>query len=64
MPTYYDDNFGTWDIHDEEDIAFYHKTQSASVWKECQECGERVKLRPNYGICNTCADAIEGGFAY
>jgi hypothetical protein len=60
-PTYVDDNFGTWEIEDEGDVAFYQQVQRESVWKKCQGCGRRVKLRPNYGICNSCADRLEQG---
>ena len=64
MPTYYDDNFGHWDIEDEDDVEFYHRVQRESVWKTCKRCGDRVKLRPDYAICNSCADAIERGYDY
>jgi hypothetical protein len=61
-PTYYDDNFGHYEIQDEDDVAFYHKVQRESVWKNCQRCDRRVKLRPDYGICNSCADKAERGW--
>jgi hypothetical protein len=65
MPrSYYDDNFGHYDIRDEDDVAFYHEMQRQSVWKECRRCGRRVKLRRDYAICNSCADAIERGGDY
>ncbi len=64
MTGYYDDNFGWYDIESEEDIEFYHQVQRQSVWKNCQDCGKRVKLKPDYGICNSCADAIEQGYQY
>lgn len=62
--TYYDDNFGHWEIDSEEDIEFYHKVQKESVYKKCAQCGRRVKLRPQYSICNSCADHNErfGGY--
>jgi rRNA maturation endonuclease Nob1 len=60
--TYVDDNFGTYEIESEEDIEFYHQVQKESVWKTCQGCGRRVKLRPDYGICNSCADKAERGW--
>jgi hypothetical protein len=47
--TYYDDNFGFYDIESEEDVEFYHAVQKESVWKNCQRCGAKVKLRPDYG---------------
>jgi len=59
--TYIDDNFGEWDIRDQDDLDFYHSVQAESVWKTCGDCGSRVKLRPHYGICNSCADRAERG---
>lgn len=58
---YYDDNFGHWDMEDEDDIRFYHQVQRESVWKTCSRCERRVKLRPDYGICGSCADRMEMG---
>ena len=60
----YDDNFGEWEIEDEEDMEFYREVQRESVWKICAKCGKKVKLRPNYGICNECADKIERGMDF
>lgn len=63
MPrSYYDDNFGHYEIEDEDDVRFYHKVQKESVWKTCGGCGRRVKLRRDYGICNSCADKMERGY--
>ena len=60
--TYIDDNFGVWsDMDDPEAVAFYHRTQKESVWKKCQHCKRRVKLRPDYVICNACAEKVEQG---
>ena len=64
MPTYYDDNFGHWDIEDEDDLEFYHQVQEESVEKECQGCGGIFKLRPDYGYCNSCADKRERGWDF
>lgn len=58
---YYDDNYGAYDIQDEEDIAFYHETQRKSVSKKCKGCGRMVRIKPDYAYCNSCADAIERG---
>lgn len=60
--SYYDDNFGRYEIESEEDIEFYHQVQRESVRKKCQGCGRTVKLRPDYGYCNSCADKIEHGW--
>ena len=60
--TYYDDNYGTWEGMDDPDmVAFYHKTQAASVRKKCQHCGRMVKIRRDYAICNACAEKVEQG---
>ena len=61
MTMYYDDNFGEYDIQDEEDIEFYHRVQNESVEKVCECCGRTVRLRPDYGICNSCAEILERG---
>jgi hypothetical protein len=61
MASYYDDNYGFYDIEDAEDIAFYHRTQRESVEKRCQGCGRLVHIRPEYAYCNSCATAIEQG---
>lgn len=60
--TYCDDNFGDYEIRDEDDIAFYRSVQAESVKKTCQGCGRTVKLRPDYAYCNTCATKREQGF--
>lgn len=58
---YYDDNYGHWNNMDEEGmVEFYHQVQKDSVWKNCKQCGEKVKIRRNYSICNSCADMNEG----
>ena len=59
---YYDDNFGFYDIRDEDDVAFYHEMQRQSVRKKCQGCGRTVKIKPDYAYCNSCADKLERGF--
>jgi hypothetical protein len=61
---FYDDNYGVYDIRDQDDIDFYFETQRNSVWKTCERCGRRVKIRRDYAICNSCADAIEKGLDY
>jgi len=64
MPTYYDDNFGHYKIESEEDVEFYKEVQRTSVWKKCLRCERKVRLRPDYVICNRCADADERGWGY
>jgi len=62
MATYYDDNFGNYDIESEEDIEFYHQVQEESVQKVCKGCGRRVRIRYDYAYCNSCAEKIERGY--
>ena len=61
MPIAYDDNFGEYDIRDEEDIEFYRQMQATNVWKTCVDCGRKVKIQPHYECCNSCANIREGG---
>ncbi len=61
-PQFYDENFGHWDDMDDPDtVRFYKQVQRESVMKNCRICNRRVKLRPEYDICNTCADILEHG---
>jgi len=64
MSEYYDDNFGCWDMDDdqEEQQAFYRKVQDESTWKVCSICDEDVKILPQYDKCNSCMDKLEGGY--
>jgi len=63
MPSYHDDNFGHWeDMDDEENQEFYQQVQQESIKKICEGCGNTVMLRPDYVICNSCADQLEGGY--
>ena len=57
--TYYDDNFGEWDIEDEDDIRFYFQVQEENVLKTCVICGREVMLRPEYDKCNSCMEQME-----
>jgi hypothetical protein len=60
--TYIDDNYGVWDDMDDPDMVnFYHQIQRESVVKTCDGCGHKVKIRPEYGYCNGCADILERG---
>ena len=60
--TYVDHNYGVYTIDDESDIEFYHQVQKESVLKTCRGCGAQVRLRPDYVICNNCADKAEMGW--
>lgn len=58
---YYDDNYGEWDIQDEDDLAFYHERQRTNIRKKCSGCGKMVRIQPDYAYCNSCATKIERG---
>jgi len=60
--TFVDDNFGTYNIQDEEDIEFYRSVQQRSVRKKCQGCGRTVKILPHYAYCDSCATKREQGY--
>ena len=67
MP-YYDDNFGMWEGMDpgdpdyEDNLRFYKRVQRTNVRKKCQGCGRMVRIQPQYGYCNSCADKRERGY--
>ena len=63
MPAYYDDNFGFWHDMDDPDMRdFYRQVQKESKVKTCQGCGRKVRIRPQYAYCNSCADKREQGW--
>jgi len=62
MASYYDDNFGHYEIEDEEDVEFYFQVQRESVKKACAGCGRSVRLRPGYAYCDSCATKREQGY--
>lgn len=62
MASYYDDNYGWYEIESPEDVEFYHQTQRESVRKKCKGCGRIVKIKREYAYCNSCADKIEKGY--
>lgn len=66
MPrSYYDDNYGHWeDMDDPDNVAFYHQRQRTNVKKKCDGCGRTVRIQPDYGYCNSCADKREKGWNY
>ena len=61
MKTYYDDNFGAWDIENADDVEFYRQIQHTNVEKTCIRCGDLVHIQPQYDICGSCADILESG---
>jgi hypothetical protein len=60
-PSYYDENFGFYDIEDQDDLDFYLENQNRSKTTKCKGCGRSVKLLPDYVYCNSCATIIERG---
>ena len=63
MPrSYYDDNYGHWEGMDDPDMQeFYQETQRNSIRKKCHGCGRMVKIRRDYGYCNSCCEKLERG---
>ncbi len=61
MGRFVDDNFGTYEIEDEDDIKFYRDVQERSVETTCRGCGRKVKLLPGYAYCDSCARKREQG---
>lgn len=63
MASYYDDNFGTYDMDDDPEgtAAFYRDVQARSVRKRCAGCDRMVKILPHYAYCDSCASKIERG---
>lgn len=62
MAIYIDDNFGTYTIECEEDIAHYRDVQRRSVRKTCRGCGRKVRLLPDYVYCDSCTRKVEQGW--
>jgi hypothetical protein len=58
---HYDDNFGHWDIEDDDDLEHYRRTQATNVEKKCAGCRRTVMLQPQYGYCDSCATKREHG---
>jgi hypothetical protein len=61
MPSYYDENFGWYEIESQDDVDFYFEVQRQSKSKKCKGCGRMVKIRPEYAYCNSCSTTIERG---
>jgi hypothetical protein len=64
MRSYYDENFGHWDIEDEDDVEMYRRFQRTNVLKTCRTCEREVMLQPQYDQCDGCATREEQGLAY
>ena len=61
MPSYYDDNYGEWEIRDQDDVDFYRQTQRSNVRKKCKGCGRWVRIQPDYALCDSCCTKLEHG---
>lgn len=59
--TYFDDNFGHWEMESDDDLRFYRQVQRQSVTKTCEGCKRKVRILPQYAYCDRCATAIERG---
>lgn len=64
MTSHYDDNYGWYEGMDDPVMqSFARQVAKESVWKVCRQCKNRVKLRPDYDLCNSCAENMERGGA-
>ena len=61
MPTFSDDNFGTYEIFDDDDVEWYNRVQEASILKICIGCHQEVYILPQYAYCDYCATRLEHG---
>lgn len=62
--SYFDDNFGHYEINSQDDVDFYHEIQRTSRAKKCVDCGRKVRLQPQYECCDPCAQRRERGGGY
>jgi hypothetical protein len=58
---YYDDNYGVWNMDDDDSREFYQEVQRTNVRKRCVICGRIVKIQPQYDKCNACCERLERG---
>jgi hypothetical protein len=61
MASYYDDNYGFYDVESDDDVAFYFETQRQSVNKKCEGCGRKVRIKPDYAYCNSLRNETGAG---
>ena len=59
--TLIDSNYGHYDMTEYDVQDFYREVQGRSDWKTCDGCYRRVKLLPQYSICDDCATRLEHG---
>ena len=60
MPEVYDECYG-WYWVDEEDMDQYLRANDGYVEKTCEGCGRKVRIKPDYAYCDSCATRIEHG---
>ena len=52
------------DSREREEYYNNYASKYSYVLKECKRCGQRVDMRTDHGICDSCADAAERGWEY
>ena len=52
------------DSREREEYNNNYASKYSYVVKECKSCGQRVDMRTDHGICDSCADAQERGWQY
>ena len=57
----YDDNYGFWDMRNEEERIFFDHVQRQSVLTTCERCERPVRLVPPKALCACCVSALEYG---
>ena len=64
MWTKYEDNFGFYHIHDDDDpeeLEFFCHIRAQSRLTTCARCNRKVRLLEHVKICATCSQALEYG---
>jgi hypothetical protein len=61
MSEFYNDLTNQWEESEQDNrVKFARRQRRRSVLTTCRQCGDRVKLPPEYDLCNRCADFNEG----
>ncbi len=62
MLQHYNDITGQWEEDDLDNmVRFARKQRRRSVLTKCRQCGDKVRLPPEYDLCDRCANFNEGG---
>lgn len=70
MTTYYSDDYGHWEGMEpghpdyEDNQRFYRQRARTARRKKCVDCGQMVRIQPEYECCSPCADRRERGGGY